>query len=106
MSDSGIDVEHGADERTRYLGDEPFGAIGARTEALTESPREPSVVAGPVTELVEGGPVVVDQIKERRLRWHPNVIPGEVEEGLVPTDANVGAGGADQCLGVGDRFVG
>jgi hypothetical protein len=61
-------------------------------------------------QFMTDGPVPVDRLEERRGRRHPDVVFARDVEGTVTADAEIGAGRADQRLGLrqdqvfGSRF--
>ena len=51
-------------------------------------------------ELMKDGPVPVDRLEKRRGRRHLDVVGARDVEGAVAADADIGAGRADQRLGL------
>ena len=64
-------------------------------------------MSDPVTELVQGRPVPVDRLEIGVGPRHLDVVVGRAVEGAVAADAEIGAGRADQGLGLGqDQALG
>jgi hypothetical protein len=55
---------------------------------------------GIMTQLMTDGPVKIDRLEKRRGRWHLDVVFARDIEGAVAADADIGAGRADQRLGL------
>src|SRR6202166_4239971 len=56
-------------------------------------------MTGPMTELMECGPVPIDRFEVSRRRWHLHEIAGRVVVGARTADAEIRAGRRDQRLG-------
>jgi mRNA-degrading endonuclease toxin of MazEF toxin-antitoxin module len=60
---------------------------------------------GIMSEFVKARPVIVDLLKERRLRRHLDIVIVRLVEGARPANAEVRASGGNQALRLGYRFA-
>src|SRR3546814_17078632 len=99
-------AERGADEGGGDFGAQFLARIGLRSEAARLVAAQSLGVAGPVREFVKGGAIEIDLIAEGGLRRHGHEIAAGRIESLAAADAEIGAGGFYQRLGMGENFAG
>src|SRR5947208_15454334 len=92
MANGRPDRQRGADESGRQLGDQFLVGIELRAESPGVVPVQSARMAGPVTKLMEQGPVVVDLLEESGLRRDVDGIVRRKIERLRAADTDIGAG--------------